>query len=425
MKNKVKLRFGKCCAALAAILLSGTAAHQGASAADDVQRIIAVVNDAIVSDYDINERIGLIMATTGTVNSEEQFAQLRGNVLEMLVDEKLQIQEAFEKELTIEQAEVEQRYAQLAASNNVSVEQFDRTLEQMGASKSTILTQMRAAIAWEAVVDSQLRPFLAVSESEVTAYQENMQRNKGEPEYRLAEIYLAVRSVDREEETRQTADRLVEQIRGGANFAEVARQFSDSPTGAVGGDMGWMLADRILPTIRDDVVGAPEGNLIGPIRSSGGYSLYTLIDKRRVMMADLDETKLKLQQIVVPVNDRDPEELARAVHADTGRISRCRDVPSFATMVGARDYGSLGELKLGELPSAMKRAVENVEVGYATPPLMMGGDLRVLIVCGREDPAIFEPSFADIEDFLSNRRLDLMQRRYLRDLRRDAIIDYR
>ena len=396
-----------------------------ARAVDDIQRIIAVVNEAIVSDYDISERVGLIMATTGNVSSEDQFEQLRSNVLEMLIDEQLQLQEAVEKELPVDFKQVEQRYAQLAASNNVSVKQFDASLEQMGASKVSILVQMNAALAWDEVVDSQLRPFLAVSEAEVNSYQDRMNTNKGEPEYRLAEIFLGVRSLDRETETLQTAERLVEQIRAGATFTEVARQFSETPTGAAGGDMGWMLGEQIDPTIRSEIVGSSEGDLVGPIKSSGGYAIYMLIDKRRVMMSDLDETKLKLEQIIVPINGRDPAELAVAIHADTGRISRCKDVASFASMVGARDYGSLGELKLGDLPNELKAIIENVEVGYASKPIQMGGDMRVMVVCSRTDPEIYMPSFEEIEDFLTNQRLSMMARRYMRDLRRDAIIDYR
>ena len=394
-------------------------------AADDIQRIVVVVNDSIVSDYDINERVGLIMATTGNVSSEEQFEQLRSNVLEMLVDEQLQIQEAKEKELTVDFKQVEERYAQLAASNNVSVKQFDASLEQMGASKVSILVQMNAALAWDEVVDSQLRPFLAVSEAEINSYQGRMNANKGEPEYRIAEIFLTVKSQDRESETLQTAERLAEQVRAGATFAEVARQFSETPTGAAGGDMGWMLDEQIDPSIRNEIVRMPEGALLGPIKSSGGYAIYMLIDKRRVMMSDLDETKLKLEQIVVPIDGRDPAELAASIHADTGRISRCKDAASFASMVGARDYGSLGELKLGDLPGELKALVENVEVGYASMPIQMGGDIRVMVVCGRTDPEIYIPSFEEIEDFLTNQRLSMMARRYMRDLRRDAIIDYR
>jgi peptidyl-prolyl cis-trans isomerase SurA len=398
---------------------------QASHAVDDVQRIIAVVNDSVVSDYDISERVGLIMATTGGAATEERFAQLRGNVLEMLVDEHLQLQEAVEQEIPISMDQVEQRYAALAANNNVSVEQFDASLEQMGASKVSILSQMRASLAWEEVVDAQLRPFLAISEGEVNSYKNRMLANKGEPEYRVAEIFLSVKSIDRDTETRQTADRLIEQMRAGADFGEVARQFSETPTSAVGGDMGWMLLEQLNVNIREQILRMPEGAMIGPVKSSGGYSIYTLIDKRRVMMSDLDETKLDLQQIVIPISGRDPRALAEAIHADTGRISRCKDISSFAAMVGARDYGSLGEMKLGDLPRELKVLVENTEIGYASLPIQMGGDMRVMVVCGRTDPEIYEPSFEEIEDFLTNQRLSMMARRYMRDLRRDAIIDYR
>jgi len=425
MIKTAKLSSRKSISMLVIAAFSCGVATQTALAVDDIQRIIVVVNDSVVSDYDINERVGLIMATTGGAATEERFAQLRGNVLEMLVDEHLQLQEAVEQEIPISMDQVEQRYAALAANNNVSVEQFDASLEQMGASKVSILSQMRASLAWEEVVDAQLRPFLAVSESEVNSYKARMVANKGEPEYRMAEIFLTVKSTDRDAETRETANRLVEQMRAGADFSEVARQFSETPTSAAGGDMGWMLLEQLSPNLRDEVLRMPEGSMIGPIKSSGGYSIYMLIDKRRVMMSDLDETKLDLQQIVVPINGRDIRQLAESIHLDTGRISRCKDIPSFASMVGARDFGSLGEMKLGDLPQQLKMLVENVEIGHASLPVKMGADMRVIIICGRIDPEIHEPSFEEIEDFLTNQRLAMMARRYMRDLRRDAIIDYR
>lgn len=392
---------------------------------DGVQRILAVVNDEIISEFDVQERMDLIEATTGQVRNPEEYEQLRKTVLELLVDERLQIQEAREIEANITRQQVEQRFAELAQRNGVSPQQFDQQLARIGASKQAILTQMQASMAWEEVVNARLRPFLAIGETEVNAYLERLTANKGAPEYRVGEIFLSFDSPDREAETRQTAERLIRQIRDGADFAEVARQFSDLATGAVGGDMGWLIEEQLEPDIRSAITTMREGGVSDPIRTASGFYIVSLRDQRRVMSADPDESEVELEQIVVRVGDQDPAALETRFAAQARTIDQCSDIPVVASNMGAWDFGSLGTSRLGDLQAGLKNAVANLGVGQASTPIRMGGDFRVLVVCGKTEPEVREPSFAEIEDFLSSQKLSMMARRYLRDLRRDAIIDYR
>ncbi len=392
---------------------------------EEVQRIVAVVNDEIISEYDIDERMALITATTGNVRTQEEYDQLRKTVLQLLVDEKLQIQEAREQEISVTAKDVEQRFAELASRNRISPQQFDQELIRMGASKQSILKQLQAGIAWEEVINARLRPFLAIGEGEVNSYLDRLISNKGLPEYRVGEIFLAVDSAEQENEVRQTAERLVRQIREGTEFDAVARQFSDTATGAVGGDKGWIIGDQLDEDLRDTILGMREGQVSDPIRVTGGYYIVTMTDKRRTLSADPDETQLDLTQIVVRTSGDNSDALEQRVNEEAAGITRCSDVGPVASALGAWDQGSLGRVRLGDLPPELKQAVENLEVGQASKAVRRNDDLRVLVVCGRDEPEINEPSYAEIEDFLSNQRLAMMARRYLRDLRRDAIIDYR
>ncbi|MDX1580739.1 MAG: SurA N-terminal domain-containing protein, partial [Alphaproteobacteria bacterium] len=149
----------------AALLAAGLLQVGPAQAQEDVQKIAAVVNDEIISDYDVDQRLGLIIATTGEVDSPEEYQQMRENVLELLIDEKLQIQEARELEIPIPNEAIEQRYAEIAARNNITPQQFDASLEQMGADKSVVISQLYASYAWEEVIAARLRPLLTIPES--------------------------------------------------------------------------------------------------------------------------------------------------------------------------------------------------------------------------------------------------------------------
>ncbi|MDA0338992.1 MAG: peptidylprolyl isomerase [Proteobacteria bacterium] len=398
---------------------------QQAEKDEEVQRIIAVVNDEVISEYDVGERTKLIESTTGQTRTAEEYDQLRTNVIELLVDEKLQLQEARELEANVTEPQVQERFAELAQRNGVSVAQFDEQLSRMGASKDAILRQMQASMAWEEVVNARLRPFLAIGEGEVNGFLERLVANKGEPEYRVGEIFLSFNSPDHEVETRQTADRLVRQIRDGADFESVAQQFSDVATGAVGGDMGWIIEELLEKDIRDVLINMREGDVSEPIRTPAGYYIVSLRDQRKVMSADNDEAQVDLQQIVVRIGGADEDAVKARVSTQTDAIQRCSDIPAIASAVGAWDYGSIGTSRLGDLQPALKHAVEPLSVGQASKPIKIGDDVRVLVVCGKTEPDVREPSFEEIEDFLSNQKLSMMARRYLRDLRRDAIIDYR
>ena len=392
---------------------------------EDVQRIVVVVNDQIVSEYDVNQRLGLIIATTGRLDSEEQYQQMRKQVIGSLVDEKLQYQEAHEHELSINEQEVEQRFNKLASGNRITPDQFTSSLIQMGTSKDAIMHQLRASQAWSNVVDSRMRPFLSIGDTEVNSFLDRLVANKGQPEYMVSEIFLSVDSPDEEEETRTAAVRLVQQIRSGVGFDAVARQFSDLSTAAIGGDLGWMMHDQLNEDVVPVIAKMVEGTTTEPIRAAGGYYIMQLRDKRKVMSGDPDETVLDLQQIIItaPSEGLDTE-MARLTE-EAKKIHSCHDIMSAARTMGSHDFGSLGSLRLGDLPPILKAKVENLKPGNASEPIVMDGDIRVLVVCDLEEPEGREPNFLEIEDFLSNQRLGLMARRYLRDLRRDAIIDYR
>ncbi len=406
------------------LLLASVAGSAHAQSQSDVQRIVAVVNDEIISEYDVKERMQLITSTTGALRNQEEYDQLRKTVIQLLVDEKLQIQEAKEQKINITDADVQQRFNEMAARNNMSAAQFVQELQRMGASKDVIMRQVKASLAWEEVINARLRPFLAIGDGEVKAYLDNLKNNKGQPEYRIGEIFLAVDSPEKDAEAHQTADRLVRQIREGADFAAVARQFSDVATGAVGGDMGWVIGDHINPDIKDSVLKLKEGHVSDPIHTTAGYYIVTLIDERQVLSADPNDTQIELQQIVVKAA-ADADGQRQRIVAQAATLKDCSGVGQLASTLGATDTGSLGTVRLGDLPPVVKNAVRSLEVGQASEPVRTGAEFRVLVVCGKKVAEVREPTPAEIEDFLSNQRLSMMARRYLRDLRRDAIIDYK
>ena len=394
------------------------------------QRIVVLVNDEPISAYDVVQRLRLTIASIGGVRDEQQFTRLQEQVVRNMVDDKLKLQEAKNFELVISDEEANDAFRRQAESLNQTPEEFEATLLRMGVAKDSYLEQMKAEIAWGELVNGRLGRFASVSDDEVEHELARLKASAGQPEYHLAEIFLLVDNIRRETEIRATAERIVAQIRAGGRFEGFAEQFSQSATAAAGGDMGWVTLDLLSPELAKVVQSLPLDGVSDPIRTGGGYYILQLRDRRRVLEADPLDEQLDVRQVFLPLDlaqASEAEQVAAVdrIEAAQKGIHSCDDIGSFAARLGNASHGSLGKITLRELPGGLRRLIEGVEIGQPTKPARMQDGFRIFFVCDRTKPEVKMPSYDDIADQLERQKLAMMARRYLRDLRRDAIVDYR
>lgn len=395
----------------------------------DVQKIDALVNDEVISAYDVNQRINLLAAVTGTQYSEQELPRLREQVRRNIVDEKLQLQEAREFEVEVSENELSQAFVRVASNFNMNPEQFQQFLDQNGSGQDAIVHQIRAQIAWDSVVNGRLRPQISVGDEEVEILIERMESRAGEFEYRLSEIVLIVPNPSQEAVQRDTATLIVERIKAGVPFAALAEQFSQSSTAAVGGDMGWLGEDQLTPTLASRVTSLDVGGVSDPVRTPGGFHILSMQDRRRIMSLDPLDMQLDLQQLVFLFDESTTQEVANEVaerwNGEALSINSCETLPETAERIGASNHSNIGLLKLRDLPLQLRPTLEALEVGQAAKPVASNDGIRIIVLCGRQEPEIQKPDFDQIMNQLESQRLSMMSRRYLRDLRRDAIVDYR
>ncbi|MEM8798961.1 MAG: peptidylprolyl isomerase [Pseudomonadota bacterium] len=388
---------------------------------------VAVVNEDIISIWDVEQRLSLVIASTGGVSNEAQLNRLREQVVRSLVDDKLKLQEAAEYDIVVPDRAVQESFARLAANFNQTPEQFEGFLEQNGTSKTALLDQIRAEITWGQLVDARFGQFALIGEEDVNQILNRLEQARGEFEFDVAEIYLST-SPDRELETRASAQRIVDQLRQGASFAGYARQFSNSVTAAIGGDLGWVIASQINPTLAEVVKRTTVGGITDPIRTPGGYYILQVKDRRRVLSADPLDVQLTLRQVFweLPpeISTEQRRQVARRAEAVQSRISGCDGLDSIAEATGATS-GDIGTLRLREMPEQLHEQLIDVNVGQSSPPVIFPSGIRLLVVCDRQEPQVQAPSPDSVRDQLSRQKMSMMSRRYLRDLRRDAIVDMR
>ncbi|MCA1748838.1 MAG: peptidylprolyl isomerase, partial [Parasphingopyxis sp.] len=322
----------------------------------------------------------------------------------------------------------EQTYARVASNFAPNVDDFDAFLREQGSSERSIKRQIEGELAWDRLLR---RNFSAeVSDAQVEEIVQRLQDNRGQTEYRVSEIYLAA-SPGNQDQILARANQIIEQLRQGGSFPAYARQYSDATTAAVGGDLGWLLPGQLPNELAQAVVQMPVGSLSPPISVPGGFSIIAVSDSRQILTVDPRDAVLSLKQITVSfppgtqVADAEPriETLTRATQTGT---AGCGAAESIAGQVGG-DVVQNDNVRVRDLPPELQQMMGELQIGQSTPPFgSLTEGVRVLILCGRDDPpqtATIDPQ--QIEETLRADRRNRQAISYLRDLRANAIIEYR
>ena len=395
----------------------------------NVRTATAIVNGTIITQTDVDQRLALVVAANGGKLPDEEKERLRLQVLRNLIDETLQIQEAAAQKIEIAQEEVEQTYQRVAANFKKSPKAFSQFLREQGSSEASIKRQIQGENAWRRVLSRRVEPFVAVSDEEVNAIISRLNAAKGANEFHVGEIFLSA-TPESMADASANAERIIDQIRKGASFPAYARQFSEASTAAVGGDLGWVRAEQLPEQLAAVVAGLSPGQISSPILVPGGYSIILLIDKRQVLGTDPRDAILALKQLTIafPAGMTQAqatpkvEAFARALQSLQG----CGKADEVAATVGA-DLVNNDQVKVRDLPPQLQDLMLNLQVGQATPPFgSLADGVRALVLCGRDDPQPASgPSFEQIQSQIEQERVNRRAQRYLRDLRRDAVIEYR
>jgi peptidyl-prolyl cis-trans isomerase SurA len=414
-----------------ALLLAATAcllAWPGptpAPRAQEIMRIAAVVNDDVISIYDLAARVSIVVASSNLKDAPELRRQIAPQVLRTLVDEYLQTQEATRLDIAVSDGDIEFTIEQIEQRNGMGKGGFDKFVLSKRLDRDAVVAQLRAEIAWTKLISRRLNASISVGEDEIDEALARLEASRGQPEYRVAEIFLSIESPDQEREILSTAQNLITQLRQGADFRGIAGQFSNSATSAVGGDIGWVILGQLPKQIDAVLPDMAVGEVSEPIRSFDGVHIVKLLDRRTVLTADPLDTRVTLAQIIVDDFGTDRALMLEHIEAQLAEAADCADMLGRSAEFASPQSGDLGELTMRDMPLELRDAVQSVAVGQLSAPLPYGAGFRVLMVCDRLEATVDLPTRDDVRRDIGNRRLELQARRYLRDLRRSAFVDFR
>ena len=411
------------------LFLLFTVLNMSAPRAQDSLDIVAVVNDAAITKLDLLVRLQLVIRSSGLQDTPETRARLAPQVLRALIDERLKRQAVESAGITASREEVVRALTRFASANGMTIDQFNAAVEQDPLVAEAFTDEAIANIGWQKLIGSKLGPTVNVTEQDVDEEMRRIQESRGKPEYRVAEIFLGVDQPQQDAAAKESADRLMEQLRAGADFAKLARDFSQSTTAANGGLVGWVRPDQVDDELASALAGMKPGQVSGPIRAAGGYYLVQLQQIRAGGTASPDEASVTVKQVFItaPANESKAERDAamQKILAMRARLKSCADMDSVGGAFMPAGSVDLGTATVSDLPAPLQDLGRSLPVGQVSQPIQVDTGVGVFMICDRKMPTDTMPTRDEVARNLLNARLDQLARGYLRDLRRAAVIDIR
>ena len=397
------------------------------------QGVVAIVNDNVISSYDLQQRVLLLVATSGVQPTAQNTPQFEQEAVNELIDESLEMQEVRRAEkdqkfkIVADDDAVNRRIDEIAQSSPYKTgAHLLEAFANAGIEPATFRAQVRADISWQDWMHGRYGGSrLKISPAQVSAVVSEIEAQASKPQYLLGEILIDADHAGGMPQAEAAGAQLVTQLQQGAPFTQVARQFSSASTAATGGDTGWLSEAEIPAELRPVVEQLRPGELSKPIPAQSGVYIVMLRDKRAGSTSEL--ISLKQAAISLPP-DATPQAIAEAQHKLIALRAELKDgcdgLEARAAKVDGVVAGDLGEADLKDLKPEFRDAVQSLTVGQVSQPIRTDAGLHLIAVCGRRQAGVNIPPTDEIEARLKEQEISLISKRQLRDLRNSATIEF-
>lgn len=388
--------------------------------------VLMTVNDDLITSYDVRQRMLLLIFTSQIQPTEENLPSIQQQALRGLIDQRLQNQELERFNVEVPPATIQQEMASIASSGGSTPEEMMATMRQYGIDTDAFTERLRTDIGWNMLVAGRYRDRARVGSDQIDAVLDRIEQAATRPQWLVAEIYIDAATVGGMNVAMDGARQLVQQILQGAPFAAVARQFSQAASATSGGDAGWLVDGESPAPVQQALNQMNPGQLSNPIPVEGGVYIILVRDERTgavSTMANLRQAGIRLA----------PTASEADVAAATASLTRLRDTTGLtcdniverANQTPGIVGSELGEANVTDLAGPFQEIARAGAVGSINGPVRSEQGLHLIAMCGRRVASDDIPSREDIERELSGQQFNMLNRRYLRDLRNAATIENR
>jgi peptidyl-prolyl cis-trans isomerase SurA len=393
--------------------------------------VVITVNDEMISTYDIVQRMRLLIVTSGIQPNDQNLAALQQEAARSLVDEHLEMQSLRDEgktqkfDLIASDAEVNDELADIARSNNTSGDQLLAQLAAQGVGSQTFKDQLRAEISWRGWIRGRYGSRIVIADDQIKAFQKRIEAEAGKPQYQVSEIFIDAGRAGSQDAANQAAQQLIDQLHRGAPFAAVARQFSNTPSAANGGEVGWISPGEMPPEVDAQLDNLRAGQLSAPIPVKDGVYIIFLKDRRAggtTTVVDLKQAAIALPK---GASDKQVSDANAELIELKGKLNGCDNLQAAGAKFKGVVTGDLGEAETKDLAPAFRDAAEKLDVGQVSDPIRTDAGMHLVAVCSRHMGGAQALSKDQIENRLYGDELAMIAKRALRDLRNSATIEVR
>lgn len=401
-----------------------------------LDKIIVIVNDNIITQVELDERIELIRQQIkqqgGRLPSVDT---LKKQVLERLILEKLQLEMANKTGIRVNDEMVNRVVANIARQNSLSMPQFRDVLKRDGFKFADFRENIRREVTISRLRKIRVENKVSISEQEINNYLHQTLKDKSiNDEYHLKHILIATpeaASPEQIEKTRIKAENTFKELKNGADFSQKAIAVSNDELALKGGDLGWRKSAQ-LPTLFTPVVSKMRKNEIkGPLRSASGFHIIKLLDKRSDAKKRIIDQTMARHILISPTQILSRDDALRRIEGIRERINTGDDFASLARAssddkAAAAEGGSLGWVSPGMMVPAFEEEMNKLKPGEISKPFLTQFGWHIVQVMSRR-------KHDSTEQFQRSQAIKLIRKRkteeavqdWLRRLRAEAYVDYR
>ena len=390
--------------------------------AREVEGIAAIVNDEVISKFDVDQRVNLFLVTSGIERTPQNIDGLRRQVLRTLIQEKLQLQEARDSEIEISRAEINAAMQDMASGTNRSLDEVEKFLKENNVHIRTMEDQIEAELAWNRFVRGRFGGQVSIGELEIDETLERAEAAMNQDRVNINEILLLANNQLDGQRLMSEAAQIVQQLRAGINFGAVARQFSAASSSASGGNLGWIPVNQLDENIVPIIENMAAGDISDPIETSAGIYIVQLNSKQQ--SGGIDPMRNLFDLLIITYDVATEGHFAK-LESLRDSFTTCKNTEAKAKEMDARNVTRTGQVELRRFLKNLQSEISTTEAGQVIGPKKNEKIAEMVVVCDRKDDQGATISRDAIENNLYSQRLAIMARRHLRELRRDSIVEYR
>ena len=397
--------------------------------------IVAVVDEDVVLASELLERINLVRESMiqNKVPMPERDVFV-GQVLDRLIIENIQLQEANNRGVVIDDQTLSQAVQQFAESNGQTVEEFVVGLESQGTSYRKFREDIRLEMTLSRLQRGMINQRISISDQDISGLLNSpFYKDFFSDEYSLGHIRLDLTDNPSETDKERLiaeADNLVEQLRGGEDFGKIAAAKSSSSTALDGGSLGWRRAGEIPSLFAEIALEMEIGDISDPIVSGSAVHIIKLIERRGAGMQELSQT-LVSHILIKPSeirSDKESRDLSESIYRQLLQGSEFAALAKqYSDDPGtALNGGSLGWSEEGQFVPEFSEVMGKTETGQLSEPFLSPFGWHVLRVDDRRVQNISDEARREMAiDILFKRRFEEERQEWLKEIRDEAYVEIR